>query len=185
MDGRGATTYLPAAAQGPQAPECTRTAAGGKARDGALVSPLLRSFAHTASVFPEWIMWRNRKRTARRLGAFLDEGSEIEGKYICTGTVMLDAKLRGEIMSRDTLIIGDQGVVHATVQAATVVVRGEVVGNVTASERVELKGSARVTGDVEAPVIVMEAGAVLEGHCRMAKPKPSEAPLTLVVPLKA
>ena len=136
----------------------------------------------------DWIMWGNRKGRARgrrgRLGAFLDEGSEIEGKYTCTGTVMLDAKLRGEITAKDTLIIGDRGVVHATVQAATVVVHGEVVGNVTASERVELKGSARVTGDVEAPVISVEAGAVLEGHCRMAKPKPADAPLAVVIALK-
>ena len=93
-------------------------------------------------------------------------------------------KLRGEITAKDTLIIGDRGVVHATVQAATVVVHGEVVGNVTASERVELKGSARVTGDVEAPVISVEAGAVLEGHCRMAKPKPADAPLAVVIALK-
>ena len=133
-------------------------------------------------------MWGNRKGRARgrrgRLGAFLDEGSEIEGKYTCTGTVMLDAKLRGEITAKDTLIIGDRGVVHATVQAATVVVHGEVVGNVTASERVELKGSARVTGDVEAPVVVMESGAVLDGQCRMTKEKPAEPALSLVVPMK-
>jgi len=135
-----------------------------------------------------WIMWGNRKRKAQskrgRLGAFLDEGSEIEGSYTCTGTVMLDAKLRGEITATDTLIIGERGVVEATVRAATLVVHGQVFGNVTATERVELKGGARITGDVEAPVIVMEAGALLDGQCRMTKDKPAEAPLALVVPIK-
>ena len=133
-------------------------------------------------------MWGNRKRKAQskrgRLGAFLDEGSEIEGSYTCTGTVMLDGKLCGEITAQDTLIIGDRGVVEATVRAATLVVHGRVLGNVRATERVELKGSARVTGDVEAPVIVMEAGALLDGQCRMTKDKPAEAPLALVVPIK-
>jgi len=43
---------------------------------------------------------------------------------------------------------------------------------VTASEQVVLEASARVTGDVEAPVIVMAKGAVLDGHCRMTKAKP-------------
>ena len=43
---------------------------------------------------------------------------------------------------------------------------------------------ARVTGDVEAPVIVMEKGAVLDGHCRMTKAKPAEAPHGVVVPIK-
>src|SRR5690242_3589345 len=121
-------------------------------------------------------MWRSRKGKAPRIrgrfGAFLDEGSEIEGKYTCAGTVLLNAKLRGEVTSRDVLIIGERGVVRATVHGATVVVSGELVGPVTASERVELRSGARVTGDIEAPVIVMEAGAVLDGHCRMTKTKP-------------
>jgi cytoskeletal protein CcmA (bactofilin family) len=133
-------------------------------------------------------MWRNRNGTAprkARLGAFLDEASEIEGKYTCSGTVMLDAKLRGEITSRDTLIIGARGVVHAAVRGVTVVIRGEVVGKVTATERVELKAGARVTGDLEAPIIVVEEGAVLDGHCRMAKVRPAEGPLAIVVPMKA
>jgi cytoskeletal protein CcmA (bactofilin family) len=134
-------------------------------------------------------MWRNRSgeapRPRARLGAFLDEASEIEGKYTCSGTVMLDAKLRGEITSRDTLIIGDRGVVHATVRGVTVVVRGEVVGKVMATARVELKAGARVVGDIEAPVIVVEEGAVFDGHCRMVKPETADGPVAKVVPLKA
>lgn len=130
-------------------------------------------------------MWGNRKNKARgQLGAFLDEGSEMEGNYTCTGTVMMDAKFRGEIVSKDTLILGERGVVHGNVQTATLVVRGEFVGDVVASERVELKSTARVTGDIESPVIVMEAGAVHDGHCRMAKAKSGELPLSVVIPIK-
>ena len=69
-------------------------------------------------------------------------------------------------------------------RAAILVVHGQVIGDVTASERVELKGTARVIGDVEAPVIAMEAGAVLDGQCRMTKEQPAEAPLANVVPIK-
>lgn len=135
-----------------------------------------------------WLMWRNGKQKVSspkrrgRLGGFLDDGSEIEGKYTCSGTVMLDAKVTGELTARDTLIIGERAVVRATVRASTLIVRGELVGNVTA-ERVELKRGARVTGDVEAPVILMEEGALHDGHCRMAKAA-HEAPLSLVVPIK-
>jgi cytoskeletal protein CcmA (bactofilin family) len=130
-------------------------------------------------------MWGNKTRKMReRLGGFLDEGSEIEGKYTCAGMVMLDAKFSGEITSKDTLVIGERAVVHATVRTATLVVRGEVVGDVTASEQVVLESSARVTGDIEAPVIAMEKGAVLDGHCRMTKAKPAEAPHGVVVPIK-
>ncbi len=134
-------------------------------------------------------MFWHRKRTSkaqrRDLTAFIDEGSEIEGKYTFSGTVMLNGKFQGEIASTDTLIIGERGVVNATVRAGTVVISGELVGNVQATERVELKGTARVFGDVEAPVIVVEEGVLFEGHCRMTKSKPAEPTRDFsVVPLK-
>ena len=119
----------------------------------------------------------------KKLTAFLDEGSEIEGKYTFTGTVLLNGKFQGEIASPDTLIIGERGVVNASVRAGTLVVNGELVGNVYASERVELTGKARVFGDVESPVLVLEEGVMFEGHCRM--PRPSEdATRDAVVPLE-
>lgn len=133
-------------------------------------------------------MWGRRKDDAPRtrgLGAFLDGGSEIEGKYTCSGTVMLDAKVRGEITAKDTLIIGKHGVVEAQVRGVKVVVRGRVIGTIIASEGVELKDGARVTGDVEAPVITMEKGAHLDGRCRTTAEKPAEPPLLAVVPTKA
>ncbi len=113
--------------------------------------------------------WRKSKRPTKGsdLTAFIDEGSEIEGKYTFNGTVMLNGKFSGEIVSSDSLIIGEKGVVNATVRAGIVLINGEVVGNVYASERVELRGTARVYGDVEAPVIVVEEGVLFEGHCTM------------------
>src|SRR6184192_3999762 len=103
------------------------------------------------------------------LTAFIDEGSEIEGKYTFNGTVMLNGKFSGEIVSSDSLIIGEKGIVNATVRAGIVLVNGEVIGNVFATERVELRGTARVYGDVEAPVIVVEEGVHFEGHCKNTK----------------
>ena len=82
---------------------------------------------------------------------------------------MLNGKLTGEITSADTLIIGEKGVVNATVRAGTLLVSGEVTGNILATVRVELRGTARVFGDVEAPVIVVEEGVLFDGHCRMTK----------------
>ena len=91
--------------------------------------------------------WRKSKeptRSSSDLTAFIDEGSEIEGKYTFHGTVMLNGKFSGEINSSDSLIIGEKGVVNATVRAGVVLINGEVIGNVFATERVELRGTARV-----------------------------------------
>jgi cytoskeletal protein CcmA (bactofilin family) len=117
----------------------------------------------------------SRPVRSRDLTAFIDEGSDIEGTYSFSGTVMLNGKLAGEILSNDTLIVGEKGVVHANIRAGVVVVSGEVVGNVLASERVELRGKARLFGDVESPVVVVEEGVLFEGHCRMRTSSPVEA----------
>jgi len=104
------------------------------------------------------MMWKKRKHAATPKGsdltAFIDEGSEIEGKYTFRGTVMM----------------------HANVRAGIVFINGEVVGNVVASERVELRGSARVFGDVEAPVVVVEEGVFFEGNCKMTKMQGADGP---------
>ena len=112
--------------------------------------------------------WRKGKPASGSsdLTAFIDEGSEIEGKYTFHGTVMLNGKFSGEISSGDTLIIGEKGIVNATVRAGVVLISGEVIGNVFATERVELRGTARVYGDVEAPVVVVEEGVLFEGRCK-------------------
>jgi cytoskeletal protein CcmA (bactofilin family) len=128
--------------------------------------------------------WRKGKQASRSsdLTAFIDEGSEIEGKYTFQGTVMMNGKFSGEINSSDSLIIGEKGVVSATVRAGVVLINGEVIGNVFATERVELRGTARVYGDVEAPVIVVEEGVLFEGHCRMTEGRPGEPAIVTTSP---
>ena len=123
------------------------------------------------------MLWK-KKGKPDDLTAIIDEGSEIEGKYTFSGTVMLNGKFKGEIVSTDTLIVGEKGVVNATIRAGVVLIRGEVVGTIQVTERVELKETARVFGDVEAPVVLMEEGSLFEGHCRMTKSKPVEAGTT-------
>lgn len=113
-------------------------------------------------------MWKKSRPGGRHeLTAFIDEASEIEGKYTFNGTLMLNGKFRGEIASTDTLVIGEKAVVHAHVRAGIILVSGQVVGNLVATQRVELHGAARVFGDIEAPIVVLEEGVLFDGHCRM------------------
>jgi cytoskeletal protein CcmA (bactofilin family) len=135
-------------------------------------------------------MFKRRRKPAgsNSLTAFIDEGSEIEGRYTFSGTVMLNGRFKGEISTTDTLIIGDKGVINGDIRAGQVLVSGEVVGNVSAAERIELKRTARVFGDVAAPVMVVEEGVLFEGHCRMTKVNPNGEALPTrdlsVVPIK-
>ena len=126
------------------------------------------------------LSWRTKRPRARyqraELTAYLDERSDVEGTCTFSGTAMLNGKLKGLVQSSDTVIVGEKGVVTANIHGGCVLIRGEVVGNVVATERLELRGNARVFGDVETPVVVIDEGVVFEGHCRMTKTRPAELP---------
>jgi len=126
---------------------------------------------------------------ARDYTTLINEGTEIEGKVTFSGTVLLNGRMRGEIVSNDVLVVGEKGVVNASIHAGIVEISGEVVGNVSATERIELRANCRVYGDIEAPVVIIDEGALLEGQCRMTKGRPKDigaAPTRdpSVVPLK-
>jgi cytoskeletal protein CcmA (bactofilin family) len=126
---------------------------------------------------------------ARDFTTLINEGTEIEGKVTFTGTVLLNGRMRGEIVSNDSLVVGEKGVVNASIHAGIVEISGEVVGNVSATDRIELHANCRVFGDIEAPVVIIDEGALLEGQCRMTKGRPKEIGATpardpSVVPLK-
>lgn len=107
--------------------------------------------------------------TAGGLTAFIDQGSEFEGKLSFKDTVRIDGRFRGEISSENTLIVGESGEIDAAIRSQNVVVSGAVVGNVSASAKVVLHKTARINGDVETACLVVEDGAVLNGQVKMGK----------------
>ena len=112
-------------------------------------------------------MWQWRRGIHHAVTSFIDEGSALEGKCSFPGTLMLNGRLTGELESTGTLIVGASAVLQAGIHARVVIVRGEVVGNIVAAERIELKAGARVFGDLETPVLLVEEGALIEGKTRM------------------
>lgn len=137
-------------------------------------------------------MFGNKTAKAMKTRDFttlINEGTEIEGKVTFTGTVLLNGRMRGEIVSNDSLVVGEKGVVNATIHAGMVEISGEVVGNISATDRIELHANCRVYGDIEAPVVIIDEGALLEGQCRMTKGRPKDISTSpardpSVVPLK-
>jgi cytoskeletal protein CcmA (bactofilin family) len=103
------------------------------------------------------------------LSAFIDQGSEFEGKLSFKDTVRIDGCFRGEIASENTLVVGETGEIFASVRSRTVVIAGTVTGDVAASDRLVLEKTARVDGDVTAGSLQMEDGASLNGRITMKR----------------
>jgi len=80
---------------------------------------------------------------------------------------LIRGKVSGEISARGLLVIDEEAVVNANINASRVVIRGQVKGNVSAQENVEVTASGKLTGNVSAPEIFMETGCVFNGRCNM------------------
>src|SRR5512142_209274 len=69
----------------------------------------------------------------------LGAGAEFEGKLTFQGTVRIDARFRGSIETDDVLIVGEHARIDANIECGTVIVQGEVNGNIHAKSGVELR----------------------------------------------
>jgi cytoskeletal protein CcmA (bactofilin family) len=114
---------------------------------------------------------------AGQLNALLGKGSEFEGKLTFEGEVRIDGKFSGQILTKDTLTVGDGAKVTADITAGIVIVSGSVEGTIKATGHVELHAPARVKGTIETPSMSMDKGVIFEGTMKMenlsAKPPPA------------
>jgi len=102
------------------------------------------------------------------VSTIIGEGTVVQGDIIYEGGLHIDGKVEGNISAQSgsvtTLTLSKLGSVHGSIDVPTVVIDGEVQGDVTASERVQLIANARITGNVKYNLIEMEVGAVVNGQ---------------------
>ncbi len=102
------------------------------------------------------------------MNGFLDKGSHLKGELHFEETFRIDGRFEGKIPSGSELILGDSAEVDAEVHVDRVSINGVFKGTIRAKERVEIHPRARVTGEIQTPVLMIEEGAFFEGSCRMS-----------------
>ena len=101
------------------------------------------------------------------LNALLGKGSSFEGKLLFEGSVRIDGKFTGEIISTDMLIIGEGADVKGEISVGSLVVVGDYNGNAKAIKSIELKAPAKVRGTLTTASVVIERGVFFDGQCKM------------------
>ena len=101
------------------------------------------------------------------LNALLGRGSEFDGKLSFEGTVRIDGKFTGTIVTSDVLVVGEGAHISAEIHCGTLIVHGEVTGDIHAKSLVEFHQPARVRGNVETPALMVEKGVLFDGQCKM------------------
>lgn len=123
-----------------------------------------------------------KKDTEVKISTLLGKSVEMEGDFRAGGSVRVDGKINGNVTVTGTLIVGVTGSITGTVEAASALIGGEVLGDVIAPDRVELTETAKVWGDITTNVIVIDEHAIFQGKCNMYQEAPEKLAKSRNVP---
>ena len=101
------------------------------------------------------------------LNSILGPGCKVKGTIELKGTIRVDGEFDGEVNCPETLIIGKSGVVKADVKVKNAVIGGKLIGNVNATNKIELQTGSHVEGDITTARLVIDEGVFFEGACKM------------------
>jgi cytoskeletal protein CcmA (bactofilin family) len=96
--------------------------------------------------------------------AMITDQVEIKGTLAFDGALEFNGTFEGEIISQGTLTIGSEAVIKAEIQAAKVIIRGKVQGNIIATESVEVCDKAELFGDVQTAKFIVAESAIFRGR---------------------
>ncbi len=93
--------------------------------------------------------------------------AEITGNIKTGGSLQIDGKVEGDVTAAHDVIIGKTGSVKGNTSVNSIVVEGTVEGNIVARERIELKASTRMTGDLKGKRLSVEEGVAFSGKAEI------------------
>ena len=124
-----------------------------------------------------WNKETNSEKDDSQIKAYMGEDTVFNGVLNFDGTVRIDGKFEGKVITEDTLIIGETGYLMAEITAGTVICMGRVEGTIVASKKVEIHSTSKVLGNIKSPAIDIELGGILDGNCDMTGKETKIIPL--------
>ena len=114
---------------------------------------------------------------------FIDQGVTLEGTLQVTGTFRINGNVKGNIISEQTIVLGEGAKVEGQIEGNRVVIAGRFDGVIFAKGRVEIQPKGVVTGEVHSPCLVIDPGGIFDGRCHMLGS--SDAAATVTIPIRA
>lgn len=97
----------------------------------------------------------------------IGKGITIKGDLVGDEDVKIEGKVEGRVQLTQNLVVGQNGVVEADVQAENINIGGTVTGNIMAKNKVEIVASGTMLGDIKAPRVIVAEGAHFKGNVDM------------------
>jgi cytoskeletal protein CcmA (bactofilin family) len=106
-----------------------------------------------------------------KISTFIGQDTNFEGKPKFHGTVRIDGRFKGEISGEGTLIVGEEAKIESDIYVSHILNSGEIRGNLTVEERIQINASGMILRNIEVPIMVISEGAIMEGNCKMQQTK--------------
>jgi cytoskeletal protein CcmA (bactofilin family) len=100
-------------------------------------------------------------------GTVIAEGLSIEGELSSDEEVVINGNLRGKLATTDAVSVGSGSTIQADISGQSVSIAGQVTGDVSAPERVDIQAGGRLVGDVKAARFTIADGASFKGAVDM------------------
>jgi cytoskeletal protein CcmA (bactofilin family) len=113
-----------------------------------------------------WSWLENRGETAEWTG-FLEPGAKFEGTLETKGMFRVDSQMKGTLVSREVLILGEHAEVEGEILGNQVMISGRFDGTIRATSRVEIQAKAIVRGEIHSPCVIIEPEAAFDGKCHV------------------
>lgn len=110
-----------------------------------------------------------------RINSILGKGCKFKGTIEVEGTLRIDSEFEGVVNCPETLVVGKTGIVKADINVKNAIIGGKVIGNITASNKIELQSGSHIEGDITTHRLVIDEGVFFEGSCKMGEIRPGNA----------
>ena len=127
-----------------------------------------------------------KNKTPENLDTLIGTKTIFEGILISNESICIEGTVKGKVECRGSVVVGQGGKVKADIIAENAFIGGQVSGNITTKNRLEITSTGRVKGNIETSSLVISEGVVFEGSCHMTSDKSSapNAPSNSKGPLK-
>ncbi len=115
-------------------------------------------------------MFKNNKKVDPTVvETVIGENVVIEGKINSQTSIRIDGKVIGEVFCAGNITIGEKGIVEADISSHELLIAGSVDGNVKASERLEIKSTGTLTGEIKTKTFIIDEGGTFLGKSNMSE----------------
>ncbi len=101
------------------------------------------------------------------MNTIIGKDTVIDGQLNIEGSLRIDGTVKGKVVCSDCVTIGVTGLVEAEIESGSAIIAGRMIGNITASEKIELQAKCEMEGDLRTKSLVIEQGAIFCGGCNM------------------